>query len=50
MRAGFSHTEVLAMSETEFMKYLDVAYPNTAGDSAGGKRFTRPKKPGPKKK
>lgn len=38
MARGFSETEVLAMSETAFMQYVDILVPD-AGRQAGVKRF-----------
>lgn len=44
MRHGFSETEVLAMTETAFVQYLDILAPG-AGKQTGVTRFVNAKKP-----
>lgn len=52
MRHGFSETEVLAMTETAFVQYIDILSSKSgkqdAGDSTGvtTKRFVRAKNKG----
>ena len=42
MRHGFSETEVLAMTETAFVQYIDILTTKPdAGDQPGVKRFVR---------
>ena len=42
MRHGFSETEVLAMTETAFVQYIDIlTTKRDAGDQPGVKRFVR---------